>query len=87
VIAIDELPEGVEVKTGKRRDFNDAKLVSGIPYPETKCFSAVLSKDLDYIETAHPGPISPQFPSTKQPEELQKTNSDYWSKHAFIINE
>jgi hypothetical protein len=87
VIAIDELPEGVEVKTGKRRDFNDAKLVSGIPYPETKCFSAVLSKDLDYIETAHPGPISPQFPSTKQPLEIQKANSDYWNKHAFIINE
>lgn len=87
VIALNELPDTVEIRTGKRGNFNEAKLVSGIAYPKTNYFSAILSKDLDYIETAHPGPISPQFPSTNQPEEIQKANSDYWTKHAFIINE
>jgi hypothetical protein len=87
VIALNELPNDVEITTGKRGNFNEAKLVSGIAFPITNFFSAILSKDLDYIETAHPGPISPQFPSTNQPEEIMKANSDYWTKHAFIINE
>jgi hypothetical protein len=86
VIAIKDLPENSIVTTGKRGNFNDANLVSGIPYPTTHHFSAILTKELNFIETAHPGPISPQFPAPYQSEELQKVNSDYWKNHAFIIN-
>ena len=86
VIAIQELPKNSDLKTGKRGNYNDAYLVTGIPFPTTHHFSAILTKELDFIETAHPGQIAPQFPAAHQSEEIQKMNSEYWKAHAFIIN-